>query len=287
MKINLRYGKTISRFAIFLAALVMIWILWANTALELNHVVIKSEAIPKDFSGYRIAHISDYHNTKNRRLNHTLLAYLKEIEPDMIAITGDLIDSRRTDINVALQFAEQAVKIAPCYYVPGNHESRIEEYEDLKSGLEALGVEVLGNERILLKRGNDEIALIGVNDPKFMTKKLSQEEQEMERCLSELCEDDDTYRILLSHRPELFDVYKASKMNLIFSGHAHGGQFRLPFLGGLIAPNQGLFPKYDAGIFTEGETSMVVSRGVGNSIMPIRLNNRPEVVLVELQGVEQ
>ena len=280
--------RTKSWLLAVLAALVfVIWILWANTALELNHVAIESEAIPKDFSGYRIAHISDYHNTKNQQLNDKLLGYLKETEPDMIAITGDLIDSRRTDINVALQFAEQAVKIAPCYYVPGNHESRIEEYEDLKSGLESLGVEVLGNERILLKRGNDEIALIGVNDPKFMTKKLSQEEQEMERCLSELCEDDDTYRILLSHRPELFDVYKASKMNLIFSGHAHGGQFRLPFLGGLIAPNQGLFPKYDAGIFTEGETSMVVSRGVGNSIVPVRLNNRPEVVLVELQGVEQ
>ena len=115
-----------------LAALVfIIWILWANTALELNHVVIESEAIPKDFSGYRIAHISDYHNTKNQQLNDKLLGYLKEAEPDMIAITGDLIDSRRTDINVALQFAEQAVKIAPCYYVPGNHESRIEEYEDL------------------------------------------------------------------------------------------------------------------------------------------------------------
>lgn len=88
--------------------------------------------------------------------------------------------------------------------------------------------------------------------------------------------------ILLSHRPELFDTYAVSGVNLVFSGHAHGGQFRLPFIGGLVAPNQGLFPEYDSGLYTEGATSMLVSRGIGNSIIPIRFNNRPEVIVVEL-----
>jgi predicted MPP superfamily phosphohydrolase len=95
-----------------------------------------------------------------------------------------------------------------------------------------------------------------------------------------ICED--TYTILLSHRPELFELYVESKADLVFSGHAHGGQFRIPFVGGLIAPNQGLFPKYDAGIYEEGNTTMVVSRGIGNSIVPFRINNRPEIVLAEL-----
>ena len=90
------------------------------------------------------------------------------------------------------------------------------------------------------------------------------------------------YTILLSHRPELFETYVDCDVDLILSGHAHGGQFRLPFIGGLIAPNQGLFPKYDAGLYTDKNTNMIVSRGLGNSIIPLRFNNCPEIVLVEL-----
>ena len=92
------------------------------------------------------------------------------------------------------------------------------------------------------------------------------------------------YTILLSHRPELFETYVGSGIDMVFAGHAHGGQFRLQFIGGMVAPNQGLFPKYDAGLYTDGSTNMVVSRGIGNSIIPLRFNNRPESVLVELNA---
>ena len=91
------------------------------------------------------------------------------------------------------------------------------------------------------------------------------------------------YTVLLSHRPELFAVYAEQGIDLVFSGHAHGGQFRLPILGGLIAPNQGLFPQFDAGQFTSGQTAMLVSRGIGNSVIPIRINNRPQIVVAELR----
>jgi predicted MPP superfamily phosphohydrolase len=90
------------------------------------------------------------------------------------------------------------------------------------------------------------------------------------------------YNILLSHRPEEFDIYANSKYDLVLTGHAHGGQVRIPFIGGLVAPNQGLFPEYDSGIFTSNNTTMVVSRGIGNSIIKLRVNNRPEIVLIEL-----
>ena len=101
--------------------------------------------------------------------------------------------------------------------------------------------------------------------------------------IEELFTEDD-FQILLSHRPELFQEYVDAEVDLVFSGHAHGGQFQLPFIGGVVTPNQGFFPEYDSGLYTSGSVSMVVSRGVGNSIIPLRINNRPEVVLIELVG---
>ncbi|MBQ6936698.1 MAG: metallophosphoesterase, partial [Clostridia bacterium] len=96
-------------------------------------------------------------------------------------------------------------------------------------------------------------------------------------------DDENCFSILLSHHPELFPEYSSTNVDLVFSGHAHGGQFRLPFIGGIIAPEQGLFPEFDAGVFNENNTTMVVSRGLGNSIIPVRINNSPEVVVVTIE----
>ena len=126
--------------------------------------------------------------------------------------------------------------------------------------------------------------VIGVNDPGFRTDYLTGDAAVIDQKLSELAAEDAGFTILLSHRPELFDTYVSHDMDLVLSGHAHGGQFRLPLIGGLVAPNQGLFPKYDAGLYSEGDTSVIVSRGIGNSIIPFRFNNRPEVVLIELES---
>ena len=261
----------------------IIWIVWDNSALELNTYTIHSPLLPDRFDGFRIAHVSDLHNTEIGKDNEKLLSMLQDAAPDIIAITGDLIDSRNTDVEVALQFIREAVKIAPCYYVTGNHESRISEYSVLKAGMETAGVVILEDARSEISLGGETITLIGVNDPSFRTNILSGDSSTvMDTKLTQLHADDDRFTILLSHRPELFDVYVRNSMNLVLSGHAHGGQFRLPFVGGLVAPHQGLFPEYDAGLYTEGNTNMLVSRGVGNSIFPFRMNNRPEVILIEL-----
>lgn len=260
-----------------------IWTVWGNTALELNTYTIKSEKLPEIFSGYRIAHVSDLHNAKIGDNNEKLLTMLREAEPDMIAITGDLIDSRNTDIEIALRFADEAVKIAPCYYVTGNHEARVSEYDELKANLIELGIVVLENERIELEKNGETIALLGVDDPSFQTDYLlGDAESVIKTKLQALMRENDSYTVLLSHRPELFDTYVNSGVDLVLSGHAHGGQFRLPFIGGLVAPNQGFFPKYDAGLYSYNATNMIVSRGIGNSIIPFRFNNRPEIVLIEL-----
>ena len=264
--------------------ILIVWTAWGNAALELNTYTISSRGLPDAFDGYRIAQVSDLHNAEFGGGNQRLLDMLREAEPDMIAITGDLIDSRKTNIAVALAFAEEAVRIAPCYYVSGNHEARVPEYRELKAGLEAAGVTVLDDARVEIEISGKSITIIGVNDPSFLADYLTSDAAVMDRKISELSSEDASFTILLSHRPELFDTYAAHDMDLVLTGHAHGGQFRLPLIGGLIAPNQGLFPKYDDGLYSEGNTNMIVSRGLGNSIIPFRFNNRPEVVLIELKS---
>ena len=272
--------------ALALLALI-IWTVWGNTALELNTYKVSSNALPDAFDGYRIAHVSDLHNAEMGDGNEKLLAMLREAEPDLIAITGDMIDSRNTNIAVALAFAEEAMQIAPCYYVTGNHEARVSEYDELKTGLEAVRVIVLDDERMELALSSESITLLGVDDPSFSTDYLFGDAASVVSSkLAELTAEEDGFTVLLSHRPELFDTYVDSDMNLVLSGHAHGGQFRLPFVGGLVAPNQGLFPKYDAGLYTEGSTNMIVSRGIGNSLLPFRFNNRPQVILIELESLK-
>jgi predicted MPP superfamily phosphohydrolase len=250
----------------------VVYIAWGNTALEQNSYLICSDRVPSAFSGFRIAQISDLHNAEFGEENAELLKLLRASSPDIIVITGDLVDSYHTDLEISLDFASEAMKIAPCYYVTGNHEARISGYGALKAGLEASGVVVLENEIVNLERCEETISLAGAMDPSFRKGSIINELHAGE-----------TYTILLSHRPELFDSYAAAGVDLVFTGHAHGGQFRLPVVGGLLAPNQGLFPRYDAGIYTEGRTNMLVSRGIGNSIFPFRFNNPPEIILVTLK----
>ena len=274
----------IAGVALVLLALIF-WTAWGNTALELNTYTITSEELPDVFDGYRIAHVSDLHNAEMGEGNEKLLAMLRDAEPDIIAITGDLIDSRNTDVEVALAFAEEAVQIAPCYYVTGNHEARIDKYNELIEGLESKGVVHLHNKSVILEQDNESITLIGIRDPSFQADYLFDDEDSVvDSVLSELMRKANGYTVLLSHRPEMFDVYVSNEVDLVLSGHAHGGQFRLPFIGGVVAPGQGLFPEYDAGLYTEDNTNMIVSRGIGNSILPFRVNNRPEVILIELES---
>ena len=279
-----RKSKTILTLISLFFIILIAWTLLGNTALEVNEYEIVSDRIPKEFDGFRIAQVSDLHNTEFGEGNSKLIGLLSQTEPDIIVLTGDLIDSRQTDIEIALSFARDAMKIAPVYFVSGNHEARVSEYEGLKMGLAEAGVIVLENQIVEITREGDSITLMGIDDPSFQESYLfGDAESVAKQAIEMLQSESDGYTVLLSHRPELFELYVKTGMDLAFSGHAHGGQFRLPFLGGLVAPNQGFFPKYDAGQFTEENTTMIVSRGVGNSIIPFRINNSPEVVVVELR----
>ena len=275
--------KIILPIIVAIILVLVVWIRWGNTALEINEYKIVSNSVPQNFHGFRIAQVSDLHNAEFGEGNSKLLELLSQTEPDIIVLTGDLIDSRQTDIKIALAFARKAMKIAPVYFVSGNHEARVIEYEDLKMGLSEAGVNVLENQIVEITREGESITLMGIDDPSFQENYLfGDSEGVAKQAIETLLRVSDGYTVLLSHRPELFELYVETGMDLVFSGHAHGGQFRLPFIGGLVAPNQGFFPKYDAGLFSEENTTMIVSRGVGNSIVPLRFNNRPEIIVVML-----
>ena len=284
MKIKKKHIAIFSVAAVLI--LMIIWIAYGNTALETNKFNIKSENIPAEFDNFRIVQVSDLHNSEFGENNEKLITMLKKADADIIAITGDMIDSRNTNVDVALTFVKEAVKIAPTYYVNGNHESRVpEEYEKLKQGLTDAGVTILENSSADITIGDETITLIGINDPTFRMELVDDTmEQNIAHQLVNVIPDNDNYKVLLAHRPEYFDVY-AGNVDLVLSGHAHGGQFIIPFVGGFVAPGQGFFPEYYEGSHIKDNTEMIVSRGIGNSIIPFRINNKPEIIVAELTKI--
>lgn len=271
--------------SVFLVVAVAVGVIaWGNKALMVTEITIESEKLPESFNGFKIAHVSDLHNDEFGKDNAKLISLIEKCNPDIIAITGDIFDCHHTDVDVAIAFAEKAAQIAPCYYVAGNHEQRVPEaYEKLLKAFEEIGITVLDNKAVEIERAGQSINVLGVSDPGFETDYLFGDTEYVLRThLEDIVTDKESFNLLLSHRPELFDVYEDFDLDLVLTGHAHGGQFRLPFVGGLYAPNQWLFPEYDAGLYTEDGTNMIVSRGIGNSLFPFRINNRPEVIMVTL-----
>lgn len=272
--------KRIIILAIFL---LIAWTIWGNFSIETNYYTVSSPKIPNNFKEYKIALITDLHNYKMGENNINLLKIIEQEAPDMIAIVGDLVDCFHTDTEIAIAFASQATEIAPTYYVTGNHEALMEDYTELRNGLNNAGVIVLENESINLEQDGEYIQLVGINDPSFTVNYFTGDNIPVTKDnLNKINLDSTNYSLLLSHRPELFDIYVDYGIDLVLCGHAHGGQFRLPFIGGLYAPDQGILPVYDSGPYTSNDTTMIVSKGLGNSIFPFRFNNRPEIIVIEL-----
>lgn len=274
------------KICLLIGSIFAIWLILTiidNKRIQITNYDITSKKVKNEII---IAQISDLHNTSFGKHNKTLVNKIKDIKPDIIAITGDLIDSSKTNITVAMNFINQAVKIAPIYYVPGNHEAwNLSDYSTLKDKLKKAGVVVLEGEDKEIKVKDNKISLLGITDPDYIGEAGISELDVVSTDLDTLSYDSDNLVILLSHRPELFSAYKHRDIDLVLTGHAHGGQFRTSLPGGLLAPDQGLFPKYTSGIYKDKDdkTQMIVSRGLGNSVIPIRINNNPEVVVVNVR----
>lgn len=222
----------------------------------------------------RIVHLSDLHGKSFGRRNEKLIAKVKKLTPDFIAITGDIIHKyTERNIRTALEAVSALSLIAPVLYVSGNHELRGLKYRLFKKQLQEAGALVLDD-------CTEDICGLTVAGLKCS----SQKNGTVSRLAPSNSEENGKrVNLLLAHKPHFFGDYANLGFDLILSGHAHGGQWRIPFTKiGIYAPGQGLFPKLTSGIHSIGETKMIISRGLGNSECPLRLFNRPEIVVINL-----
>lgn len=265
------------------AAAGAVWYL-ENNDLETTQLFYQDDKLPAAFDGFRIAQVADLHDKQFGTGQERLLSALRAVKPDCIVMTGDLIDRRRRGGRSAAVFIRGAARIAPVYFVTGNHENWSGKEEEVKRFLAQEKVTVLDDRCETLTRGNESITLAGVSDETCQPAESRRDGQEaLFPALGRLLGGRESFTILLAHHPERIATYAQAGVDLVFCGHAHGGQFRLPGIGGLYAPGQGVFPKYTAGLYTMEATTMIVSRGLGNSLFPLRLHNCPELVAVTLK----
>ncbi len=268
----------------FLLVSFLIYSHFENTVIEVTKYTVKSERLPNSFDGYKIVQVSDLHSADFGNGHNGLINKIRACKPDIIVVTGDLCATdKQRNIDSAVLFMKKAINVAPVYYITGNHEAALEKYMILVTRIEELGVTILNDDEVTITVGGDSIKLLGVCDPSFEGGSIEKEKSVMRKKLDRLAPDGYVYTILLSHRPEFLSVYSEYNIDLVFSGHAHGGQIRLPFIGGLYAPNQGVFPKYTSGVHEKNGTTLVISRGIGNSSFPFRINNNPELICVTLK----
>ena len=259
-----------------------------NKKLKVRKTTLKFDKLPQAFDNFKIAQVSDIHCDKVGHSDLSFINKIKNFNPDMIVITGDILDSYNNNMDIAYNILSQLAIVAPCYFVSGNHELRLpEEYEQLINRMKKLNITHLHNSKLFITKNNESINLVGVEDYNFFKNEDNLNHRaNFIKTLKELYSSNH-FNILLSHRPEKFPIYADIKYDLIFSGHAHGGQWRIPFIGGIFSPSQGFFPKYTNGNYVLKNSTLIVSQGLGNSSFPIRINNRIELVLAILKKETQ
>ena len=245
-----------------------------SLALRRYHVAIRS--LPPAFEGFTILHLSDLHDKEFGRAGEQLVNLIRDEHFDMVAITGDLVIGNRPRLTPALELIAglRAISERPFYSVPGNHDWRLGRGAEFNARLRESGVRVLSNSSTVLDRGKDRIWIIGVDDPVTSRDRLD---------LALRGTDDGSPRLLLAHSPQLYPQALRNGLDLLLVGHTHGGQIRIPLLGALFVPGMGFFPRWDYGLYNSGATTMIVSGGLGESGLPIRVNIRPELSLVTLR----
>lgn len=277
-----------------------------NKSMSTTTYHITHAKINDSLDGFTIVQLSDLHSIRNERTGEYITKKVRKEEPHIIVITGDLIDyTYYTDLRdkhmqeekgtqvldeKTVEFVDELMEIAPVYYVFGNHERVFDNMDEpFLKALVDKGVIILNNKQTTITYNEQTINVVGISDPTtaFMEERfvgLGGGDNIMKAMLMGATEtiDSNLYTVLLSHRPEYYEMYTQYAVDLVLTGHAHGGQIRIPFMGGLYAPNQGFFPEYTSGEFVNGSMSMIVSRGIGNSAFPLRVFNPPEIITIKL-----
>lgn len=278
-------------FLIIVAIAICIFNLILNFIINKRDYKVQSSKINYKL---KIVHLSDIHGVKTNYKKNKMIKIIKDEAPNLIFITGDLIDSTdynngKYPIERTLEFICEITKLAPVYFVYGNHEialidDKTEISENFIKKIKEFGVIIINNEVKEITIEENVISLIGIQDPRTINS-YEEPNKVIEDELKFVLNDNETkgYKILLSHRPECFELYSEYDVDLCLTGHAHGGQFRFPFIKGLFAPSQGLFPKYTKGEYNLNNTKMIVSPGLGNSIFKLRIFNPLEVGIISIE----
>ncbi|MBQ2830370.1 MAG: metallophosphoesterase [Oscillospiraceae bacterium] len=264
------------------ALLLTLFLIWGNRSLQTEEFVFSSERLPASFDGFRIVQISDLHGAQFGRGNARLIAAVEAAEPDIVVLTGDMVDAHSTADDL-LPLIDALAACWGVYYVTGNHEWAAHDVPELIEALESRGAACLENEYESIYRGGERIVIAGVHDPNGYADQKTPHALAQEIAAQE---EDDPFRLLLAHRNDKYGTYGALGFDLILSGHAHGGVVRLPLTDGLIATDHTLFPTWTDGFYEDFPTPLFVSRGLGNTFPTLRLFNRPQLAVITLQGQE-
>ena len=275
-----RWLRILIAAVVILAALAA-WFFWQQNGLKKQVVNVTSSDLPAAFDGLRIVHLSDNHGKEFGENNEKLLQAVAQLEPDLIALTGDLID-QESQLAMVPALAKGLAAIAPTYYVTGNHEWAVHCVPELKQLLADCGVRVLSNEYELWELEGATLAIAGVDDPNGPADQKTGDELRSEI--------DADYTILLTHRNTVFD-YAGWGYDLVLCGHGHGGIFRVPLVDkGVLSTDRTFFPEFDGGLYQFADGGFCFeSRGLGSNTVPIqafRLFNRPDLPLIILNSGE-
>lgn len=276
--------KMVVRIVILGMIIILVLLLICDARLKTVYYTIETEKVNQPV---RIALITDLHSDKYGKNQSNLINAVEKQKPDIVLLGGDIFDDKRPYENAEIAIQQLAEKY-PCYYVTGNHEYWGNDVSTILDIVEFCGVKILSGTCDIIEVNGQTINICGVDDPdvtKYLTEGAPIENQLVNAEAAAVDAGTEHYTILLSHRPELFETYQEYDFDLILSGHAHGGQWRIPFLlNGLYAPHQGIFPKYAGGRYDYETGTMIVSRGLARESTPVpRIFNRPELVIIDIQ----
>lgn len=292
MRIKKNKKKLVLLILLIVLAVIAVSIYLDNSLLQVTQYTVTSERIPQSFNNFKILQLSDLHSASFGEENRTLLKKIDEQKPDIVVMTGDMVNTKDETFDVFLKFGKEVGKKYETYYIMGNHEQNLDESkrEYIFRKLKATGIKILNNEKVGITRGADQINLYGMwFNLKYYkaannayTKDIYYDSVAMQKVIGDC--DTSKYNVLLTHNPLYFDTYAGWDADLTLAGHIHGGMIRIPFIGGLLSPEHEFFPQYSGGKYHMGNKVLIVNRGLGNGDFGIRILDRPEISVITLQS---